>query len=99
MLMGTYNLLLGSEERETNITVEASHYFQQIFRTFIRDPAHGLERIYGWPTYTPNTTTSMELFNGNTISTTLKSSERYDLTCRDPAPFPWLEVVEGPPKC
>ncbi|KJK79605.1 hypothetical protein H634G_05197 [Metarhizium anisopliae BRIP 53293] len=99
MLMGTYNLLAQNKTREHHAaTIGASRYLQQVFGAFIRDPSHGLEKMYQWPTFVPGLATLIDLFPNNTASAEFKLSTQ-DEMCMDAPPFPWIEVLKAPPRC
>ncbi|KID64795.1 carboxylesterase family protein, partial [Metarhizium hybridum] len=99
MLMGTYNLLAQNKTREHHAaTIGASRYLQQMFGAFIRDPSHGLEEMYQWPTFVPGLATLIDLFPNNTASAEFKISTQ-DEMCMDAPPFPWIEVLKAPPRC
>lgn len=96
--MGTFDQLLRNGSQVDEATVKASRYMQQVFGTFIRDPSHGLKRVYNWPTFIPSKATLIDLFPDNVASAEFKVPKN-DAACKSAPPFPWLEVLKGPPKC
>lgn len=99
ILMGTYNSVNGTRVHGMTTTAAASRYYQGIFGTFVRDPARGLQKSYGWPTYDPTRHTLIELFRNNTVSAALEDPTPYDEICKDPPPIPWQAVAADPPSC
>ena len=73
MLMGSYDAFSPNKSQVDTATMEASRYLQHIFGTFLRDPAHGLQQAYHWPTFAPNQATLIELFPNNTASAVLNN--------------------------
>jgi len=93
LLMGTYNLMASNKTvgDKSSTTKEASRLLQHFFAAFIRDPTHGLEKSYGLPTYRPNSTTLVELFNENKPSLT-RARATDNPACANPTPIPWDET-------
>jgi hypothetical protein len=61
--------------------IAASKFFQNVLATFIRDPATGLTRQYGWPTYDPNAKTLIELLPNVTAAGVLADPNTFDQAC------------------
>ncbi|KAL3964549.1 hypothetical protein ACCO45_001553 [Purpureocillium lilacinum] len=93
LLMGTYNLMASNKTvgDKSSTTKEASRLLQHFFAAFIKDPTHGLEKSYGLPTYRPNSTTLVELFNENKPSLT-RARATDNPACANPTPIPWDET-------
>lgn len=65
--------------------------WQDVFATFIRDPARGIERKHHWPMFEPNSTTLVELFRNNSATASLVDPGKYDDICKNPPRIPWEE--------
>jgi hypothetical protein len=97
--MGTHGLLAPNTSHATyDAVAEASRYLQKVFGTFIRNPSNGLKHVFGWPTFAPGHRTLVELFTNNTISAALRVPDE-DGMCKNAPPFPYLEMLKGPPEC
>jgi len=68
----------------TDTEIMFSKFVQGAWVAFARDPAHGLVN-YGWPMYSPNTTTVAQLGNFfNQTGATFTQGQLLDLTCNFP---------------
>ncbi|OAA52748.1 carboxylesterase family protein [Beauveria brongniartii RCEF 3172] len=96
LLMGTYSTINNTTLHPKSTTAAASRHLQRLFGTFVRDPANGLRKEYGWPVYDPSLKSLMELFRNNTVSAVLQEPALYDEICQNPPPIPWAAVGAAP---
>jgi carboxylesterase type B len=81
---------------------EAAIYLQSAFATFVKDPSRGLLEKFGWPLYSPNSTTNdtlIELFKDNKVGAEFTNPGEYDRACGN---IPFLspeEFSKRPPPC
>ncbi|THC88075.1 hypothetical protein EYZ11_012476 [Aspergillus tanneri] len=68
--------------------VDASNYLQSTWAAFIESPTDGLSRKMGWPRYSPNDTTLVELFANNSPTVRLRNPAEFDAVCSHPPPIP-----------
>jgi len=65
---------------DTPAEVEIGKYFRGAWATFAKDPTNGLTK-YGWPQYSPNTSTLIRIAYNNQTGPNLATGNMYDVDC------------------
>ena len=65
---------------DTPAQVEIGRYFRGAWATFTKDPVNGLT-IYGWPQYSPNTSSLIRIGYNNQTAPNLAIGNLYDVDC------------------
>ena len=65
---------------DTPAQVEIGRYFRGAWATFAKDPVNGLTK-YGWPQYSPNTSSLIRIGYNNQTGPNLAIGNLYDVDC------------------
>jgi hypothetical protein len=96
ILLGSFSSIStpnSATQCEIDTAAKASQFLQRVFASFVRDPAEGLRRDHGWPMFSPNASTLMQLFPNNTIGMALNKPSQYDAICDNPPAIPWEQLL------
>lgn len=77
MVFGTSNLLGPNTELEN----ETSHYMQQAWLSFVKDPQQGLLK-YGWPRFHETTKSLVQLGLEGNVSAIIAAGNTFDAGCK-----------------
>lgn len=66
---------------EVAAQTKAKRQIQKAYAAFAADPAHGLTKKVGWPSYNPNKNTLIELSLNNNPQPVYSKASKYDAKC------------------
>ena len=79
-LLFNTTLVSSGVEADTPAEVEIGKYFRGAWAAFAKDPVNGLTK-YGWPQYSPNTSSLIRIAYNNQTGPNLVTGNTYDIDC------------------